>query len=132
MHKIEAEFEIAGWDEGDRIDAPGDGPPRGRATVRKTFSGAVEGSSVAELLTCRGEEGEAYVALERVEAAVEGRSGTFVIQHGAARGGDADPISFGYIVPGSGTGELAGITGEAEFAHDDSGATLRLYYSLPH
>jgi len=131
VHKIEAEFEIAGWDEGEAIDAQGDGPPRGRATVRKTFTGSVEGSSVADLLTCRGDHGEAYVALERVDAAVEGRAGTFVIQHGAARGEDAEPISFGYIVPGSGTGELAGITGEAEFAHDGGGAQLRLYYSLP-
>ena len=77
--------------------------------MRKTFSGPVEGISVAELLVCRGPEGEAEVALERVDAAVEGRTGTFVLQHGAVRGGDAEPRSFGYIVPGSGTAELEGI-----------------------
>ena len=47
--------------------APTTRPPRGRrstrATVRKTFAGALEGESVAELLTC----GElAYIANERV------------------------------------------------------------------
>jgi hypothetical protein len=41
----------------------------------------------------------------------------------------AAPI-VGHIVPGSGTGELAGLSGEAVFAHDDAGARLTLSYAL--
>jgi hypothetical protein len=106
--KVYATFEISGWEQ-DGYDAPPDGPPLTRATVRKTFSGALEGESVAELLTC----GElAYAANERVTGALDGRTGTFVLQHGAWEGGQ-----WGFVVPGSGTGDLAGLRGDARLDH---------------
>jgi Protein of unknown function (DUF3224) len=120
---ITATFEIIGWDE-TSYDAPEEGPPLVRASVRKRFSGPLEGTSAAEVLIT-GREG--YLASERVDGVLEGRRGTFVIQHGGV--GDR---AFGHIVPASGTGELAGLSGEAVFAHDDAGArlTLRLTYAL--
>jgi hypothetical protein len=48
-----------------------------------------------------------------------------VLRHGGV--GDH---AFGHIVPGSGTGELAGLSGEAVYAHDDAGARLTLSYAL--
>ena len=106
--KLDATFEITAW-EPDDYDAPADGPPLTRATVRKAFSGALRGESVAELLAC-GELG--YAANERVSGALDGRSGTFVLQHGAWEGGQ-----WGFVVPGSGTGELAGLRGDARIEH---------------
>ena len=77
--------------------------------MRKAFGGALRGESVAELLTC----GElAYMANERVTGALDGRTGTFVLQHGASEGGQ-----WGFVVPGSGTGELAGLRGDARVEH---------------
>jgi Protein of unknown function (DUF3224) len=115
--KLDAEFEIAGWEQDD-YDAPAEGPPLTRATVRKRFSGALEGESVAELLTC----GElAYTANERVSGALDGRAGTFVLQHGAWEGGQ-----WGFVVPGSGTGELTGLRGDARLDH----GTIALDYEL--
>jgi hypothetical protein len=106
--KLEAAFEITGWDQAP-YDEPGEGPPLTRATVRKDYSGALAGESVAELLTC----GElAYTANERVSAALDGRAGTFVLQHGAWEGGQ-----WGFVVPGSGTGALAGLRGDARMDH---------------
>jgi hypothetical protein len=106
--KLDATFEITGWDQ-ETYDEPSDGPPLTRATVRKRFAGALEGESVAELLTC----GElAYMANERVTGSLDGRAGTFVLQHGAWEGGQ-----WGFVVPGSGTGELAGLRGEALVEH---------------
>jgi hypothetical protein len=106
--KLDATFEITGWEQDD-YDAPADGPPLTRATVRKRFSGGLEGESVAELLTC----GElAYAANERVTGTLDGRAGTFVLQHGAWEGGQ-----WGFVVPGSGTGELAGLRGDARLDH---------------
>jgi hypothetical protein len=106
--KLEATFEITGWEQAP-YDEPGDGPPLTRATVRKRYGGALEGESVAELLTC----GElAYIANERVTGALDGREGTFVLQHGAWEGGQ-----WGFVVPGSGTGALAGLRGEARLDH---------------
>jgi hypothetical protein len=118
---VTATFEITGWDE-TTYDAPEEGPPLARATVRKRFSGPLEGTSVAEVLLA-GREG--YLASERVDGVLEGRRGTFVLQHGGV-----DGRAFGHVVPGSGTGELTGLTGEAVYAHDDAGARLTLSYAL--
>jgi Protein of unknown function (DUF3224) len=121
MSIITASFEITGWDE-TTYDAPEEGPPLVRASVRKRFSGPLQGTSAAEVLIA-GREG--YLASERVKGVLDGRRGTFVIQHGGV--GDR---AFGHIVPGSGTGELRGLTGEAVFAHDEAGARVTLDYAL--
>jgi hypothetical protein len=118
---VTASFEITGWDE-TTYDAPEEGPPLVRASVRKRFSGPLQGTSTAEVLIT-GREG--YLASERVDGALEGLRGTFVIQHGGV--GDR---AFGHIVPGSGTGELEGLSGDAVFAHDEAGARLTLSYAL--
>jgi hypothetical protein len=118
---IVATFEITAWDE-TVYDAPDEGPPLMRVSVSKRFSGPLEGTSTAEVLIA-GREG--YLASERVDGVLEGRRGTFVLQHGGV--GDH---AFGHVVPGSGTGELEGLSGEAVFAHDDAGARLELSYAL--
>jgi uncharacterized protein DUF3224 len=127
METITASFEITGWDE-TTYDEPAAGPKLARATVRKRFSGELEGTSVAELLTAVGERGSGYLASERVDGALNGLRGTFVIQHGGI-GDETGRHAFGRIVPGSGTGELEGIGGDATFAHDTQGARLMLSFT---
>ena len=106
---LAATFAIIAWDQ-TAYDEQADGPALTRATVRKRFAGALEGESVAELLTC----GElAYMANERVQGTLDGRGGTFVLQHGAWEGGQ-----WGLVVPGSGTGELAGLRGSVRMEHE--------------
>jgi hypothetical protein len=125
---VTATFEITGWDEA-RYDEPAEGPPLARATVRKRFSGALEGTSVAELLTAQGPGGSGYLASERVDGRLDGRSGTFVLQHGGV-GDETEQHAFGHVVPGSGTGELRGLRGEAAFAHDADGARVTLTFTF--
>jgi hypothetical protein len=93
--------------------------------VRKTFRGGLEGESVAELLMCQADPsdlaaGAGYVASERFEGRVDGRAGSFVMQHGGLSG-EGTPRTFGHIVPGSGTGDLAGLRGAVEIAVDADG-----------
>ena len=121
-------FEITGWDE-TPYDDPADGPRLSRATVHKRFLGRLEGTSVTELLTAQGDGGSGYVANERVEAVLDGRAGTFVVQHGGV-GDERERRAFGHVVPGSGTGELRGLRGEAVYAHDVDGARLTLTFTL--
>jgi hypothetical protein len=127
--KATAEFTILSWEPVSTEDEP-PAPKMTRTIVKKTFTGALAGSSVAELLTCETESGGAgYLAMERVEGTLDGLAGTFVIQHGGiydAATGKATP--YGAIVPGSATGALAGLRGSAEYKHDDSGAILTLHY----
>ena len=70
-----------------------------------------------------------YIAQERIDGTIGGRAGSFVLHHGGTRSGGAE-TRFGYIVPGSGTGELSGISGKIEYHQDAHGATLTVDYDL--
>lgn len=123
-------FRIEQWDQSEWTGA-GDGPPLARATLRKTFEGDLAGTSVAELLSSgRGEGDAGYVAIERITGTLDGRAGTFDLQHSAQKGGP-DPRSTWLVVPGSGTGALVGLRGRATYAHDSPGARFTLEYELP-
>ena len=84
----------------------------GRMSIEKRYRGALEASALGEMLTAGtthpGSGG--YVAVERVDGELEGRSGTFVLQHSATMTRGTPQLSIG-VVPDSGTGELAGIVG---------------------
>ncbi len=127
MSEIITAFTITRWDQVP-FDEPAEGPALTRAEVDKTYSGALDATSVAQLVLC----GElSYSAVERVTGTLDGRAGSFVLAHGATGGVGAADAAPGVVVPGSGTGALAGITGTAEFRHDDQGARLSLRYELP-
>lgn len=108
---VEAKFEIVDWTE-KPYDEPADGPKLVRITISKRYSGAIEGTGVAEVLAVQGSDGSGFVASERVVGSLDGRTGSFVIQHGGLADGE-QLSTFGTIVPHSGTGELTGITGRA-------------------
>ena len=97
--------------------------------MTKTFSGAIEGDSIAQVLTAVTEAGRGHVANERVQGVLEGRAGTFVIQHGGTEEGGG-VTTFGTIVPGSGTGRLTGLRGEARYRPEGDVARLTLSYSF--
>lgn len=121
-------FEIVKWDE--TFDGElTDGWAVKRATVHKRFSGVLAGTSVAEVTTTAQGTGMAYSALERVEGTLDGRTGSFLMQHGGA-GDEAGQAAFGHIVRGTGTDGLAGLHGTAVFAHDDDGARVTLDYGF--
>lgn len=134
-NRANAPFDVTGWDQ-TPDDSPEGGPQHGRATVTKAFRGDLEGESVATLLMCQNDPsdlsaGAGYVASERVTAKLAGRSGTFVLQHMGLAGGGNPPVSKGHVVPGSGTGDLVGLTGEFEIKVDENGAhSLHLDYEI--
>lgn len=126
----EIAFEITRWEEASYAAddplhlRPADGPLLARVLIAKRYRGALEGEAVGEVQTC---DQQGYVAMERVSGVLDGRRGSFVLQHGAAQDADGAPLQFGWIVPGSGTGELAGIAGSARVAHE----RLTLDWTLP-
>lgn len=83
MTELKAPFTVDSFDAS-VIEEPAQGPPRGRATLTKTYTGPVTGTAELEMLTC-GQEG--YVAIERIVGEFEGRAGTVVVQHGGVIGG---------------------------------------------
>jgi hypothetical protein len=111
----------------------GEGATFGSATVRKTFSGPVEGSSEARLLGVQaaGEGSQAYVATERFDGAIEGRAGSFAMVHGGVMSRGEAIANWLVIVPDSGTEQLSGLRGDGAFDVDPEGAhTFIVEYSL--
>ena len=96
-----------------------DGLKLNRNVVRKEFSGDMVGTSEAQMIAAfTGTPGSAgYVAIEHFTGSVGGKSGSFVLQHsGVMSKGDAQLEVT--IVPDSGTGELAGISGTLEIDNE--------------
>ncbi len=84
----------------------------GRMSLDKQFHGALEATSKGEMLSFMTEvKGSAgYVAIERVTGTLEGRSGSFVLQHNATMDRGTPALNI-VVVPDSGTGDLTGIRG---------------------
>jgi Protein of unknown function (DUF3224) len=107
-----------------------EGPELSRVHISRTFTGDLEGESTAELMIAKSEGGGGYVGHDRITGRLGGKSGGFVFQHGGIMGPDG-VSNTGTIVPGSGTGELEGITGEGTMLADEDGNhTLTLQYEL--
>ena len=61
------------------------------------------------------DEGTAtFVGLERVVGSIDGKEGTFALQHVGTFDGKVAKAKL-KVVPGSGTGQLSGLTGEGSF-----------------
>jgi Protein of unknown function (DUF3224) len=109
-----ASGEIQGWDEETYQDLAGDAKLT-RARVNVTFSGDIEGSGPVEWLMCYRDEAQArFVGLQHVDGRLGDRSGTFVVETVGTFDGKAAKASWN-VIPGSGTGELSGLSGEGEF-----------------
>lgn len=91
-----------------------------RARWFKTFTGDLTGTSEIEITMGKLDSGAmVYVGVERFDVDLQGRKGTFVVSHASTMlGSDYEMIL--KLVPGSGTGDLTGITGTAEItpSHD--------------
>ena len=108
-----------------------DGLTLNRNVVRKEFSGGMVGASEAQMLAAfTGTPGSAgYVAIEHFTGSVDGKSGSFVLQHsGVMDKGDGQLTVV--IVPDSGAGELAGISGKMQIDNDEGKHSYVLDYEL--
>ena len=97
--------------------------------MRESFSGDIEGDGVVEFLQAGRADGSAsFVGIERVTGKLAGREGTFLLQDAGTVEGSI--VSGGwFVVPGSGTGQLAGLRGDGGFrANLGEGARVHLDY----
>jgi hypothetical protein len=111
---------------------PSDGDARlGRLTIDKQFQGDLEATSKGEMLTggtqVKGSAG--YVAMELVTGKLNGRSGSFILQHTGTidRGNPSLSVT---VVPDSGTDELTGLTGKMAINIADGKHSYQLQYTL--
>ena len=87
-------------------------PLLGRFLLTKKFSGDLDASARGHMLsagtTVKGSAG--YVAIDQVTGSLDGRKGSFVLQHSGSMKRGSPTLSV-MVVPDSGTGELTGLTG---------------------
>ncbi len=108
-----------------------DGVSLGRVRFDKTFSGPLHATSVVHMLAARTniDASAGYVALERVTGALDGKRGTFVLQHTGIMNRGARSLSV-TVVPDSGTGELGGLSGRMDIQIVDGKHVYELEYEL--
>jgi hypothetical protein len=103
----------------------------GRMTIDKTYRGDLEGTANGEMLTAltsiKGSAG--YVAIERISGTLQGRKGAFVLQHTGTmiRGAQSLTVT---VVPDSGTGDLAGLSGKMDIKIDQGKHFYEFAYTI--
>jgi hypothetical protein len=129
MTVANATFTVQGWDE-QTYEERGPGKLT-QASVQQAVTGDIEGSSdVRWIMAYTAADAAEFVGVQTVTGSVGGRSGSFVLRSvgtfdGAVAAGDLT------VVAGSGTDELADISGTGSFtAPMGSEATVTLDYDL--
>jgi len=94
-------------------DDKSEDPLLNRMLLDKQYHGDLEGTGKGQMLTAgTAVKGSgAYVAIEKLSGSLKGRSGSFILQHMGTMNNNAPQLTI-TVVPDSGTGELAGITGK--------------------
>lgn len=103
------------WDEEPGWDSGAPTPRLAHATVAFTYHGDIEATSTCQyVLHYTGDDRGVTAGLERVEGRVRGESATVALRHEGTFGPDGVDMRWS-VVPGSGTGALAGLVGRGGF-----------------
>jgi len=86
--------------------------PWARMVLDKQYHGDLEATATGVMLSAGSpQKGTAgYVAMEKVTGSVRGKTGSFVLQHNGIMNGSSRELTI-TVTPGSGTGQLEGISG---------------------
>jgi hypothetical protein len=112
-------------------DKPGDAG-LGRMLIDKQFHGDLEGTSRGQMLSAgTGAKGSSggYVGMERVSGKLNGREGSFVLQHSGTMTRGTPQLSV-TVVPDSGTGQLVGLAGTMTIKIDNGKHSYDFEYTL--
>ena len=104
----------------------------GRMSIDKQISGDLTADAVGQMLSAmtstNGSAG--YVAIERVSGVLNGKRGTFVLQHTGTMNRGA-PSLVVTVVPDSGTEEVVGLEGEFKINIEEGKHFYEFTYRLP-
>ena len=105
----------------------------GRMLLDKRYHGALDATGKGQMLAAHGsEKGSAgYVAIELVSGTLDGRNGSFVLQHSGVMDRGSPQLSI-TVVPDSGSEGLRGLAGSMQIMFGEDGAHHYLFdYALP-
>ena len=114
-------------------NAPAQAAALARLSLDKRYTGPLDAIGQGEMLADGGggRKDGAYVAMERVTGKLQGRPGSFALVHRALmRNGTPQEWTVA-VVPGSGTGELAGLEGSLRITVEHGTHFYDLEYTLP-
>jgi hypothetical protein len=99
--------------------------------IRHTFAGDIEGEGDVRFLNAyRGEAAATFAGFERVTGRLGGRAGSFVLHVTGTYENGVATMDWS-VVPGTGTGELAGLMGAGGYvARMDGTEPFRLDYGF--
>ncbi|MBC3766471.1 DUF3224 domain-containing protein [Neptunicella marina] len=103
----------------------------GRMSIDKIFHGDLNASSQGEMLSAmtRVQGSAGYVAIEQVTGSLNGKKGSFVLQHFGTMNKGQDRLIL-EVVPDSATGELTGLTGSMQIERADGKHFYHFNYKL--
>ncbi|HEX4215780.1 MAG TPA: DUF3224 domain-containing protein [Candidatus Dormibacteraeota bacterium] len=114
-------FDIDSWDESEVEETAG--ARFSRVLAGKIYHGDIEGRTTTTLLMALTRPGPGgYVGIEHLTVTLQGRQGSFALQHHAPIGPGDDPSAgIASVVPDSGTDGLSGLRGELRILIEDGG-----------
>ncbi len=126
MPTANATYALTQWTETPFSEVEGSGKLT-RASVRKQYTGELEGEGLVEYVMGYRNDGTAqYTGFERVTGKLAGKTGSFVLKHeGVFEAATAKTRM--EVVPDSATGELKGLKGQG---HESNGHAKELKMTL--
>ncbi|MEU3724136.1 DUF3224 domain-containing protein [Streptomyces sp. NPDC031705] len=126
-------FTFTRWEEDPA--GPADVLPRlARASVANTFSGGIEaaGTTCAYTIAYLTATTGTYTGIELLTGSLDGRKGGFAVEERGTFHEDGTTRCSFEVVPGSGTGELAGLRGTGSFLarHGEPSVPYTFAYEL--
>jgi hypothetical protein len=129
-HNAIGTFDVTLLSQGTDSQAPGS--VMGRMSLNKQYHNDLVATSHGEMLSAltdiKGSAG--YVAIERVVGSLQGRRGTFILQHHGLMERGAQQLSI-TIIPDSGTDELVGLSGKMLIKIANGQHLYEMQYTLP-
>ena len=104
----------------------------GRMSIDKLFHGPLEAVSRGQMLSAGNPASgsAAYVAVERVVGTLDGKAGSFALYHTGVMNRGASSLTI-LVVPDSGTGDLAGISGTVAIEVREKKHYYTMDYDIP-
>ena len=109
-----------------------DGSTLGRASADKQYHGDLDAVGKGEMLSALTsvQGSAAYVAIERVNGTLLGRTGSFILQHTGVMTRGVPQLTV-TVVPDSGAGQLSGIAGKMIIENAGGKHTYDFEFTLP-
>ena len=102
-----------------------------RHTLDKQYHGALDATGIGEMLSAgTATPGSAgYVAIEKVTGTLDGRAGSFYLQHSGTMARGQATLTI-HVIPDSGTDALSGISGTMQIVIADGKHSYIFDYEL--